>query len=543
MGAAFGDSDTDKIVAEDHKEAKLYSDTAAKDLDDTEEFWGEEDPSDIDREFTVEGIPMTSALGENMEQASLNKVDTLKETKLAGSKNKVDSAKSDQSSVVKESHVATTATKSETGSTLASTSHRRSRHLSQEEMCDSVSALDFSGATVTHSNLGGAGPDSGEETLVYSGITNQDGFVVDLVVTATSPYQPRDASKNGLQDEFGVINLEINSAVDLLFRFMSGGEAFVMNSFYFTFFDLDQGRAHEAREKATIRGFDSYSLSDGTSLEVEQLGDSSAIFSSSMRGGKVDNPTAPLSLSHLQRERSVVVELSDVSEFSVQLSEENYASSQGRNWFFAGPSSIVCSSESKCSTYECPTGYHTRTMAEFLVCAGSPCTRHDRDTCCYEKPPCQGIEVLSIDHTTGENGKYFNFDTEGAEAVLGHTMEDAEEFTVRCDRTGETSDVRVWSNTAGGSSGDAHGRKNPKEEAEEGDWEVGDCLIVQYNTASPEADLYSKSTSGVLDSKSASGVSTKQAKTKIKSAELDSKSASGVSTKQAKTKIKSAEHY
>merc|ERR1719265_1820328 len=65
--------------------------------------------------------------------------------------------------------------------------------------------------------------------------------------------------------------------------------------------------------------------------------------------------------------------------------EENYASSQGRNWFFAGPSSIVCDREAKCSTYECPDGYHTRTMAEFLVCAGSRCnTRDDRDTCCYE---------------------------------------------------------------------------------------------------------------------------------------------------------------
>jgi len=166
-----------------------------------------------------------------------------------------------------------------------------------------------------------------------------------------------------------------------------------MNAFYFTFFDLDQGRAHESRELATIRGFDNYQLSDGTSLDVEELGDSSAIFSSSMRGGKVDNPTSPLSLSHLQRERSVVVSFSDVSEFSVQLSEENYASSQGRNWFFAGPSSIVCGRESKCSTYECPVGYHTRTMAEFLVCAGSRCTTaDDRDTCCFEEEGVQADE-------------------------------------------------------------------------------------------------------------------------------------------------------
>jgi len=376
MGVAFGDSNSAQVADELPEEAKLYSSpaSAASTQDDTtDEFWAEEAPSEIEKEFTVEGVPMTSVLGtegQPASQATLTKVRSTKTHTHSGKK--IRSAQKDSHNV---SDVAR-------GKTVATPSH----HLSDEEMCEGVSALDFSAATVSHSNLGGQGPDSGEETLVYSGITNQDGMVVDLVVTATSPYAPRDATKNGLQDDFGVLNLEINSAVDLLFRFMSGGQPVVMNSFYFTFFDLDQGRAHESSEKATIRGFDSYRLSDGTSLDVEELGDSSAIFSSSMRGGKTDNPTSPLSLSHLQRERSVVVSFSAVSEFSVQLSEENYASSQGRNWFFSGPSSIVCEREAKCSTYECPDGYHTRTMAEFLVCAGSRCTTaDDKDTCCFEE--------------------------------------------------------------------------------------------------------------------------------------------------------------
>jgi len=350
---------------------------------------------------------MTSVLekeGQEALQVSQDNFDTHEAKRRARSGKKSDLTKKDRKSAQKDSHNATGVAEDKTSSTLATTS----RHLTHEEMCVGASTLDFSAATVTHSNLGGQGPDSGEETLVYSGITDQDGFVVDLVVTATSPYAPRDASKNGLQDDFGVLNIEINSAVDLLFRFMSGGQPLVMKAFYFTFFDLDQGRAHEAREKATIRGFDSYRLSGGTSLDVEELGDSSAIFSSSMRGGKVDNPASPLSLSHLQRERSVHLEFSDVSEFSVQLAEENYASSnEGRNWFFAGPSSIVCGRESKCSTYECPDGYHTRTMAEFLLCEGSRCTTaDDRDTCCYEEEEEQGDESEEFElyskHKRGE---------------------------------------------------------------------------------------------------------------------------------------------
>merc|ERR1712224_379250 len=82
MGVAFGDSDS---AHEEQEVAKLYS-TAPKGEDVTDEFWGEEDPSEIDREFTVEGIPMTSALskdGEKAPQAILNKVDTKKHAKHA----------------------------------------------------------------------------------------------------------------------------------------------------------------------------------------------------------------------------------------------------------------------------------------------------------------------------------------------------------------------------------------------------------------------------------------------------------------------------
>jgi carbonic anhydrase len=111
------------------------------------------------------------------------------------------------------------------------------------------------------------------------------------------------------------------------------------------------------------------------------------------------------------------------------------------------------------------------------------------------KADCQGIEVLSVDHEDGPNGKYFNFDKSGAEVVLGHVMDGAEEFRVTCDRTGETNDVRVWSNANGGSIGDAHGRKTPKAAAAKGDWEVGDCLTVVYQAAA-ELPSWSYSHSG-----------------------------------------------
>lgn len=249
--------------------------------------------------------------------------------------------------------------------------------------------LNFSTSTVSHSNLGGQGPDDGAETLVFESIAVQDGVAVDLIVTASSEYTPNSALKNGLHGgHFGMINLAVNAAVDLNFRFVDrNGSPVTLDPFFFTLYDLDQGMAHEARESITARGFSEYRVAEETELRIEVLGDDAATFTSSLRGGKVDNPTHPMSLTNAEKERTVVLKFPETSEFSLSFSETDYADEdQGRNLIFSGPSSMVCGREHMCTDYICPEGFHIRTMAEFLVCEGRRCEESDRDTCCYECP-------------------------------------------------------------------------------------------------------------------------------------------------------------
>jgi len=249
--------------------------------------------------------------------------------------------------------------------------------------------LDFSTATVSHSNLGGQGPDDGAETIVFESVTVQDGVAVDLIVTAASPYFPNAALKNGIHGGlFGIINVAVNSAVDLNFRFVDRqGSPVTLDPFFFTLYDIDQGMDHASRESVTARGFTEYRVAEETELRIEVLGDDSATFTSSLRGGKVDNPTHPMALTNAEKERTVVLKFPATSEFSLSFSEAAYADEdQGRNLLFSGPSSMVCGREHMCTDYVCPDGYHIRTMAEFLVCAGRRCTEDDRDTCCYEIP-------------------------------------------------------------------------------------------------------------------------------------------------------------
>jgi hypothetical protein len=252
--------------------------------------------------------------------------------------------------------------------------------------------MNFSTSTVSHSNLGGAGPDDGAETLVFQNIAVQDGESVDLVVTSSSetPYVPNSALKNGLHGGlFGIINQKVNNEVSLTFRFVNrNGEPVTMDPFFFTLYDIDQGMDHASRESVTVSGFSEYRVAEETELRIEVLGDDSATFTSSLRGGKVDNPTHPMALTNAEKERTVVLKFPETSEFSLTFSESDYADEdQGRNLLFSGPSSMVCGREHMCTDYICPDGYHIRTMAEFLVCSGRRCAESDRDTCCYEIPP------------------------------------------------------------------------------------------------------------------------------------------------------------
>jgi hypothetical protein len=252
--------------------------------------------------------------------------------------------------------------------------------------------------TVIHSNLGGAGPDGGAENLVFGNVAPD----TNLVVTATNPYTPNMLNpsggvlRNGVTEGFGVINLASGSSVDLTFSFVDSrtGAASTRPHTVVTFFDGDHGMAHESRESITIKDMTSFVVDDSTSLTllddgasaVDQAnGNAEVTFQSTMRGSKEDNPVSALSLSNLQAQRAVAALFEDKSQFRVVLSETGYVNPQGRNFYFAGASSLICNHEAKCSTYECPLGFKLRQDAEFTICDTQPCTTADHERCCTEE--------------------------------------------------------------------------------------------------------------------------------------------------------------
>lgn len=258
--------------------------------------------------------------------------------------------------------------------------------------------IDFLNAQVLHTNLGGAGPDAGDATLVFGNVMPG----TNLVVTALSAYTPNElnpdggASRNGIQHGFGVINMASDSSVDLKFALVDSdsGEPKVLDSFLFTIFDADHGSSHESREAVTVSGFSAFKVSDDTALDITETatddesllaGGGVATFTSTMKGGKAGNPVSPMSLDDVQKMKTVVFLFEDKSEFLVTAGESGYAKAQGRNLLFAGSSATVCVADMKCSSMNCPAGKVHVQDAEFLICSARPCPDEDKDKCCRDE--------------------------------------------------------------------------------------------------------------------------------------------------------------
>jgi len=262
-------------------------------------------------------------------------------------------------------------------------------------LCDPAN-VDLSTSTVLHSNLGGAGPDGGEPTLVFGNV--KPG--VNLKISVTSSYVPNMLNpnggtlRNGLHNGFGRINLAATpdgAENDFVFAFVDAttGAAVDMDPFVMTFFDSDHGKSEGSQEFIKVDGFVSYQLAEDTDIHAVDVTGSSATFSSVLHGDKADNPESPFSLTPLQQRKSFAILFDGANEFLVSLRASGFANPQGRNIFFAGKSAMVCGNRAKCSSHRCSSGALIPD-AEFTLCAGVPCTAADDATCCAPEPvrPC-----------------------------------------------------------------------------------------------------------------------------------------------------------
>merc|ERR1712048_322370 len=183
---------------------------------------------------------------------------------------------------------------------------------------------DFSNAVVSHSNLGGYGPDSGPQNLRFKDVgpipasvvaANPDKFSAgdkyDVVVTTKegegSKYIPSWSKREGYQTGLNKINgamgaivLKSDEAVDLTFSLVETvngkDESVVLPDFYLGIFDMDSSKS--AHEQVTVSGFESILVEEDAEYEELALttkGENNAdenkhVVTSKRLGYECDNP-------------------------------------------------------------------------------------------------------------------------------------------------------------------------------------------------------------------------------------------------------------
>lgn len=209
--------------------------------------------------------------------------------------------------------------------------------------------FNFGDSGIIYNNLGGLGPVTMDpEELRYSNLTMlnlPDG--VDLVITNLTAYQAdvnpgQGIINNGLNGQFGSINVLTNTSTTLQFCFEMDGMNFTMDKFVITWFDLDNHPQGNRQESVTIcEPFVEAMTSMNTTVLEEVLMDGKVKFTSDVAGDIGDNPSDPMNLTQLQLDRAVAVEYADVSCFIVLLEVEAPPTIYGRNFLFGGESSLL----------------------------------------------------------------------------------------------------------------------------------------------------------------------------------------------------------
>mmetsp|Transcript_40821 Transcript_40821/g.87654 ORF Transcript_40821/g.87654 Transcript_40821/m.87654 type:complete len:490 (+) Transcript_40821:69-1538(+) len=199
---------------------------------------------------------------------------------------------------------------------------------------------------VTHSNLGGFGPDAGAQDIVWVAKHMYRGeFLgyIDIVLIAKTPYSPwSDLSLNGMHGKFGRVALPAGQKLEAELTFLDHEtkKPITLPEITMTFYDIDQGPEGSATEFVRVITPHKTMLHKDADIRVVEMPDGSVEYTATHEGNKEDNPLEPDALSTLMKERALAFTLDNSTKVDF-----DFGSSQGafvRGFFFAFMNAINC---------------------------------------------------------------------------------------------------------------------------------------------------------------------------------------------------------
>merc|ERR1712216_625364 len=229
-------------------------------------------------------------------------------------------------------------------------------------------------ATV-HGNLGGLGPDKGAAEIRFSNVATTSDGSIDLVVTNLTHYGAYKSERNRENNCFGVINIAAPSDVELSFRFVKSGthDSVALPRSLFTVYDIDESKEGIREAVSFNTAVSSYWLLPTSELVAGGTNEGELTIHSTTVGIGEDNPTDPVSLTLEQGNRAVTVGFDGVDEYIMTfhaIGDTGY----GRNFMFAGKSSLITDAEEECvtttttTTKPCRPGSPDLVLVDWKMC-------------------------------------------------------------------------------------------------------------------------------------------------------------------------------
>lgn len=241
---------------------------------------------------------------------------------------------------------------------------------------------------IVHNNLGGKGPETGEEGLVFKAVdAGKDGtgkeVLLKVNVNSGEYTAPKPPYINGLSGQYGQVDIAPGSTVHLRFRVYDpeSQQPIRLPKVDFTFFDLDQGPNKTMVESITISNFTNFITMQSTEVVITRNFDGSATFTGSTYGTGLDNPYDPLLLTLQQKNRAVTFEFEEFTEMHVTLSST--PGQHLRRFNFVGRPAVLCAM----TTYWGDLGSHdsdnsTVVVSPSITTGTTTSSPEERTMCC-----------------------------------------------------------------------------------------------------------------------------------------------------------------
>jgi len=195
---------------------------------------------------------------------------------------------------------------------------------------------DISTSYLTHSNLGGGGPDNGSEVMHISGISADVDDATDLIVTSSDSYEANNPLGNGVSHDFGLINVKTNTSAKFWFEFVDSNtrERKNYSNIYLTLYDFDQSK-DGTFENAIATSASAYWLTNDTEI-MTNVSLENGTWRSSTHGTSKDNPKNKTNMTLTQRARCLTLLFQDTGKIDVELDVKvgTRAPAYGRTFLF-----------------------------------------------------------------------------------------------------------------------------------------------------------------------------------------------------------------